>query len=178
MVNPIYLFIIALGTAFFLPLLKNKGLILAKFLFLLVLFFFTGSSIHWLLKFLTGSEEVLVYTAGFKPPLSINLKLGLQEAFILCCVNSVALGSALLMLPALSKKSPYAFITFLLAVMGINGLILTRDLFNIFVFIEITSISTYSLFTLNPAWPNPFSSETRIEFELFKTAMVKLRQLR
>lgn len=32
----------------------------------------------------------------------------------------------------------------------------------------------HSIFTLNPAWPNPFSSETQIEFELFSAAKVKL----
>ena len=34
---------------------------------------------------------------------------------------------------------------YLIMVMGINGMIMTRDLFNLFIFIEITSIATYAL---------------------------------
>ncbi len=34
---------------------------------------------------------------------------------------------------------------YLILVMGINGMVMTRDLFNLFIFIEITSIATYAL---------------------------------
>lgn len=42
------------------------------------------------------------------------------------------------------------------------------------VFVNTLKKEENALFTLNPAWPNPFAFETRIEFELFKAAMVKL----
>ena len=38
-------------------------------------------------------------------------------------------------------------------VMGINGMIMTRDLFNLFIFIEITSIATYALIGMERTGP-------------------------
>ena len=37
---------------------------------------------------------------------------------------------------------------YLLIVMGIQGMVMTRDLFNLFVFLEIVSIATYGLLSL------------------------------
>ena len=37
---------------------------------------------------------------------------------------------------------------YLLLVMGIQGMVMTRDLFNLFVFLEIVSIATYGLLSL------------------------------
>ena len=37
---------------------------------------------------------------------------------------------------------------YLLLVMGIQGMVMTRDLFNLFVFLEIVSIATYGLLRL------------------------------
>ncbi len=42
------------------------------------------------------------------------------------------------------------------------------------VFIKSATLEEHLLFTLNPAWPNPYNSGTRIEFELFRAAKVKL----
>ena len=40
------------------------------------------------------------------------------------------------------------FLLYLLLVMGIQGMVMTRDLFNLFVFLEIVSIATYGLLGL------------------------------
>jgi formate hydrogenlyase subunit 3/multisubunit Na+/H+ antiporter MnhD subunit len=36
----------------------------------------------------------------------------------------------------------------LLLVMGVQGMVMTRDLFNLFVFLEIVSVATYGLLSL------------------------------
>src|SRR3954453_19329494 len=41
-----------------------------------------------------------------------------------------------------------SLLLFLILVMGINGMVMTRDLFNLFVFLEIVSIATYGLLGL------------------------------
>jgi formate hydrogenlyase subunit 3/multisubunit Na+/H+ antiporter MnhD subunit len=43
-----------------------------------------------------------------------------------------------------------ALLLFLILIMGINGMVMTRDLFNLFVFLEIVSIATYGLLGLEP----------------------------
>ena len=42
-----------------------------------------------------------------------------------------------------------ALLLYLILVMGINGMVMTRDLFNLFVFLEIVSIATYGLLGLD-----------------------------
>ena len=42
-------------------------------------------------------------------------------------------------------KAIAALLLFLLLIMGINGMVMTRDMFNLFVFLEIVSIATYGL---------------------------------
>ena len=41
-----------------------------------------------------------------------------------------------------------ALLLYLILIMGINGMVMTRDLFNLFVFLEIVSIATYGLLGL------------------------------
>ena len=55
-------------------------------------------------------------------------------------VNLIALLAAWHYLPVLRTRAG-ALLLFLVMVMGINGMIMTRDLFNLFIFIEITSIA-------------------------------------
>ena len=42
---------------------------------------------------------------------------------------------------------------YLILVMGIQGMVMTRDLFNLFVFLEIVSIATYGLLSLSDTPP-------------------------
>lgn len=94
-----------------------------------------------------GTPSVEILTAGFKPPLSINLRFGLQEAFLSLAVNLVGILGGWYLLRRL-REHVQALILFLMIVMGINGMVMTRDLFNLFVFIEITAIATYALIGL------------------------------
>ena len=64
-------------------------------------------------------------------------------SFVLA-VNAIALLAAWHSLPTL-KQHASALSLYLIMVMGINGVIMTRDLFNLFIFIEITSLATYAL---------------------------------
>ena len=59
-------------------------------------------------------------------------------------VNLVALFGALYFV-----RAKYAvMLLYLIIVMGIQGMVMTRDLFNLFVFLEIVSIATYGLLSL------------------------------
>ncbi len=78
------------------------------------------------------------------PPYSINLRVGLAESAFAFAVNLVALLGA-----SYFVRAKYATVLlYLIMVMGIQGMVMTRDLFNLFVFLEIVSISTYGLLAL------------------------------
>ncbi len=97
-----------------------------------------------LLAIVNGAPAIDIETAGIASPFSINLRFGLFEGGFALAVNSVALLAAWHYLPTL-KQHAAALLLYLILVMGINGMIMTRDLFNLFIFIEITSIATYAL---------------------------------
>ena len=87
MVDPIIIFILFLGTAFLLSLFDKIHRGVSLTIFHLVLLFATLIAGQWLYKFIfTTQNPVMVFTAGFKPPFSINLRIGIEEAFLLFAV--------------------------------------------------------------------------------------------
>ena len=69
---------------------------------------------------------------------------GCRKAIFAFSVNLVALLGA-----AISSREKYGvMLLYLILVMGIQGMVMTRDLFNLFVFLEIVSIATYGLLSL------------------------------
>jgi len=107
----------------------------------------TLSSLVPLLSVLHTGIPIDILTAGAEPPLSINLTLGLAEGAVAASVNVVACLLAMALWDRL-RGNYVALLLFLILTMGINGMILTRDLFNLFVFLEIVSIGTYGLLGL------------------------------
>ena len=87
MVNPIYIFILALGAGFLLTLFDKAGRKVSLTIFYVVLVAMVAISAQWLIALLGGSETAMIYTAGFKPPFSINLQMGLEEAIFTLAVN-------------------------------------------------------------------------------------------
>ena len=70
--------------------------------------------------------------------------MGLPEAIFAFSINLVAL----LGVGAFVRGTYGAMLLCLLLVMGIQGMVMTRDLFNLFVFLEIVSVATYGLLSL------------------------------
>ena len=89
-------------------------------------------------------EPIEILTGGSTPPYSINLRMGLAEAIVASGVNLIGLLGAVYFV-----REKYAvMLIYLIMVMGIQGMVMTRDLFNLFVFLEIVSIATYGLLSL------------------------------
>lgn len=145
MVNPIYIFILALGAGFLLALFDKVHRKVSMIIFYTVLAAMTAISAQWLIALIGGAETQMIYTAGFEPPFSINLQMGIEEAFFTLAVNALGFLAGLFMIKKLNKTKVNGIILFLMMIMGINGIIMTRDMFNLFVFMEITSIATFAM---------------------------------
>ena len=145
MVDPIYIFIVALASAFLLGLVNKASKSLASIIFYAALLAMLAISGDWLVRILAGASGKIVYTAGFQPPFSINLYLGRIESFLIFWINLVGLLSAVYLYKDFDENKVYGKILFVMLIMGLNGMIMTRDLFNLFVFLEISSIATLSL---------------------------------
>jgi len=146
MVNPIYIVAILLGLAFLLPVISKAGMRVALTIFFLGLMSVSAVSYQWLWAFLFNGQSVaMFYTAGVEPPLSINFIIGLKEAVFITAINFMAIVGAIYMSTRIKETGYKAMILYLLMILGFNGLVLTADIFNLFVFMEITSIATFSL---------------------------------
>jgi formate hydrogenlyase subunit 3/multisubunit Na+/H+ antiporter MnhD subunit len=148
MVDPIYIFIIILAAAFLLTLFQQFLKKITLPVFYLVLGAVNYITIYWFFHVIRGYEGAYIFTAGFFPPFSINLILGIEESFFLIMINFLLLLSAIYLYKKFAALSVKPMILYLILMLGLNGLIMTRDLFNLFVFLEITSIATYSLIAI------------------------------
>lgn len=138
--------IIPLGTAFLISLLgkriKSFPDILAN-LGTLSLLAFSLYSIK-----LVNAYKILVYKiGGWIPPIGICMVLDGLTSFMLVTVNLV---SFLVTIYSISYMKRYTdkwkfYTLFMLMLAGMNGIIVTGDLFNLFVFLEIASIASYAL---------------------------------
>ncbi len=142
MISPIHIITIGLGGAFFLGFVNKKAVNFASVFMLVAVALMGYISASWLVSIFNGGSSVEVFTAGFKPPYSINLLMGRNEAFLATMINIVGFFGGLYMLSTLKKAGNHAIMVYLIFVMGLNVIIMTRDAFNLFVFLEIASIST------------------------------------
>jgi formate hydrogenlyase subunit 3/multisubunit Na+/H+ antiporter MnhD subunit len=142
--HPLNIFIVGLGGGFLIPLLNRLGRAWLASAFVLALAAMTLISGVSLLRLLHGAPSINILTGGAPPPYAINLRMGLPEAVFAISVNLVALLGA----GAFAREKYGTMLLCLLLVMGIQGMVMTRDLFNLFVFLEIVSIATYGLLSL------------------------------
>jgi len=97
---------------------------------------------------LVNEYGTLVYSlGGWKPPIGISMVLDGFTAFMLVTVNLVALAIVAYSINYMERfTAKWKFYTlFLLMLAGMNGVVITGDLFNLFVFLEIASVASYAL---------------------------------
>ena len=142
MVSPFYILIVGLGLGFLLGLAGKKQAALSNLLAFVAMAFFTAVSAYWVQGFYTGAlQPAMAFSAGFKPPFSISLFVGMHEAIMSLLINVLGLLSVLYLRKSLLNESRQLSAVLVVLFMGLNMLIFTRDLFNVFVFLEISAIS-------------------------------------
>jgi proton-translocating NADH-quinone oxidoreductase chain N len=143
-VNPVLLIAIPLGLAFAIPLFAIFRKDAVKYIPPIALAFNLVVSLLLLPKVL--KNPLIVSIGGWQPPFCINLVAG--PVGILFSVI-IALVGLLVSIYALNyiKEGPtekYNML-YLLLLTGATGVVLTGDIFNLFVFFEILCISSYAL---------------------------------
>ena len=145
MILPLFV-IIPLGVAFLISLLGKRIRIFGDTLAILGTFTLLVFSLYSIS--LVNAHKVLVYkVGGWIPPIGICMVLDGLTSFMLVTVNLV---SFLVVLYSISYMEKYTdkfrfYTLFMLMLAGMNGIIVTGDLFNLFVFLEIASIASYAL---------------------------------
>lgn len=129
MINPVLLIAIPLGLAFLSVIAKK----LQKWLLAACI---TVNAV--LVLFLEKGETVI---GGFKIPFGISMVLDDYSLAGVVLINILVLAAAFIAFDKAEKFAPVV----LAGLAGLNGMVLTGDMFNLFVFMEITAISAYIL---------------------------------
>jgi len=143
-VSPVLMIAVPLGLAFAVPLF---GLISKKLVkYVPVLAFAFNLVVALMLIPFAMRQPVVVNIGGFPPPFCINLVAGplgtLFSALIALAGLLVAIYSLVYIKDGPEEKY---HILYLLLLTGATGVVLTGDIFNLFVFFEILCISSYAL---------------------------------
>ena len=113
-----------------------------------------GSAILLLMRVLR--EGTIIYAlGGWVAPLGIEYRLDVVGAYVLVVVAGI--GAVVLPYAYRSVaaevdpgRAPYLYSALLLCLAGLLGITVTGDVFNLFVFLEISSISAYALIAMGP----------------------------
>ncbi len=118
-------------------------------------------AVSWLMPAIAGlllvralREGPISYWIGnWAPPWGIEYRIDAANAFVLLLVSVIgalvmpyARASVEREIPA--ERRPWFYALFLLCLAGLLGMAATGDVFNVFVFLEIASISSYALIAL------------------------------
>jgi multicomponent Na+:H+ antiporter subunit D len=120
-----------------------------KYFASLILLFLVGLSFSFL--FTTGENVIVYKVGGWEPinkiPIGIYLVMDGFTAIVVCIINLIGFLSAFYSISYIKKYTSenYFYALFCLMVAGMNGVVISGDLFNIFVFLEISVISSYAL---------------------------------
>ncbi len=150
---PLYVLAVPLLTAFVVNLAGRRWRGSVAVLTLSALTVSAGSALLVLRQVL--AHGTIRYTVGgWRAPWGIELVIDPLAALMLVLVAAVALMATFSALASVRRELPgreHLFFTlYLILVSGLFGLVVTGDAFNLYVLLEITSITTYCLIAMGP----------------------------
>lgn len=99
------------------------------------------------------SGPISYHLGGWAPPIGIEYRVDLLNAFVLALISIV--GAVIMPFARRSvgreidgDKQAWFYTMYLLCLTGLLGIAITGDAFNVFVFLEISSLSTYVLIAM------------------------------
>jgi len=103
-----------------------------------------GYGLAWLI---TGSPALVYRMGGWLPPLGIVMVFDSLTALLCLAVNLIGCAALLFSVRYLDHYTGrWKFYTlFMLILAGLNGVVVSGDIFNVFVFMEISAVSSYAL---------------------------------
>lgn len=99
-------------------------------------------------------EGIITYNMGnWKGIFGIEYRVDIINSFMLVIVSGIAVFTSIFAKESVKKeiekeKHPMFYALFLLCFAGLLGILITNDIFNIYVFLEISSLATYALISI------------------------------
>ncbi len=152
MVNPILIIIVTLISAFSIGIFKFMGKYTVRTVFFATLLFNLTASVSiltdFIKKLIAGDviKPIIVKIGGFAPPIGINLSIDAFGAALATLIYTIGIIASIhWMKKGFKESETKSLVLMMLLLLGSTGIIFTGDFFNLFVFIEITSIASYAL---------------------------------
>ena len=105
-----------------------------------------------ILKTVIEQGTIQYWLGGWRPPWGIEYRVDHFNAFMLVLVSSLALISAIYARRTVEFELPdrtgLFWSLYLLLITGLLGIIVTGDMFNLFVLLEVASLTSYSLIAI------------------------------
>lgn len=101
----------------------------------------------WFAFQLLGHSPFHYNIGGWLPPYGITLVWDPLSQFLILIISIISLAVTLFAIPYMRQYTAQNkfYSLYLLMITGMNGVVLTGDFFNLFVFLEIASIASYAL---------------------------------
>ena len=145
---PILLIIVPFLTALIIPVLGlwKKKLCYTVFIIAIAVSLFSSLMI---MKNILKQNVINYYLGGWKPPWGIEYYIDHLGSLIIILISFISLITAIYAKKSIEKELPDRVILFyslfLLLFVGLLGIVATGDLFNLYVFFEISALSAYAL---------------------------------
>jgi len=137
------------------------GAVLVAFLRRAPLAFAITLVVSWILPFVAGamlwqvldSGPISYHLGGWEPPWGIEYRVDVLSGFVLVLVSVIGAVTAPYAWRSVAReieadKQAWFYCMYLLCLTGLLGIAITGDAFNAFVFLEISSLSSYVLIAL------------------------------
>ncbi|UCB53795.1 MAG: monovalent cation/H+ antiporter subunit D family protein [Thiotrichales bacterium] len=107
----------------------------------------------WQITLVTDGSIISYELGGWSPPWGIEYRIDAMNAFVALIVSGIAAITLPYALLSVEKeipleKIPLFYSAFQLCLVGLLGIAQTGDVFNLFVFLEISSLSSYALIAM------------------------------
>ncbi len=159
---PILIIVVPLITAFFIPIIGWWRRYLCYPLVIAALSVSALSSI-FILHVVGERGTIHYYLGNWDPPWGIEYVIDHLNAFMAIIVSAISLIVAISSKRSVERELPqrvvYFYCLFLLQVTGLLGIVVTGDMFNLYVFLEIASLAGYALIAIGEDGA-PFASFT------------------
>lgn len=152
MINlPVYIVILPLFGAILCPLFMHFSKFMGRAIVVIAVGTALVLSIIQIYN-ISETEMVSYWMGGYIPPLGIEFMIDSLSATIIILILAIGFLSILYSMPFLKNetklKTAGYFTVLSLLITGLLGMTSTRDIFNLYVFLEITSISGYALIAM------------------------------
>ncbi|MGR3219691.1 MAG: proton-conducting transporter transmembrane domain-containing protein [Candidatus Anammoxibacter sp.] len=146
---PVFVILAPLISSVIIPLVGRKSKLACWIIATTVTFFSFVGSLH-LLNTVVKSGTISYWLGGWEPPWGIEYAIDYLNGFVLVVVSFISFVVAFYSRKSVESEIDKDKITsfyavYMLFITGLLGIVITGDLFNLYVFLEISSLAGYTL---------------------------------